>query len=337
MNGKKPTSHDVARLAGVSQTTVSYVMSGRRAVAPETENRVLHAMEELGYHPHSGARALRSSRSNVIGLVVPQHAGADPVAQHQFLISLAHQARAHDYDILLVTADEGTSGLRRVMDSALCDGLLLMEVLAHDPRADMIADSHTPAVFIGIPDSCAPITAIDSDYEYAGRHAVDILAQSGHTRITLLAPGDTSLQDLNFIERFRNAVYEHAAASAIEIREHKVTLSYQNAISQLEYLNLGYGDALLLAPTTPTDDWCNALRNKNLIPGQHVSLVASSWDYTHSHTLDRPCHFDMRMGEVTKQAMNLLLERIDAPTPSTPDHHLITPFFHEGDTLRTLT
>ena len=70
-----PTSKDVARLAGVSQSTVSYVMSGKRAVSEETRKRVQGAMAQLAYHPNAGARALRGARSDVIALVI--HLGSD--------------------------------------------------------------------------------------------------------------------------------------------------------------------------------------------------------------------------------------------------------------------
>ena len=69
------TSRDVARLAGVPQSTVSYVMSGRRSISPETRRRVEEAIETLGFQPNAGARALASQRSQVIGLVVPFAAG----------------------------------------------------------------------------------------------------------------------------------------------------------------------------------------------------------------------------------------------------------------------
>ena len=66
-----PTISDVARAAGVSMSTVSYVLSGRRPISAETQARVKAAIAELGYHPHAGARALASSRTSVLALVVP--------------------------------------------------------------------------------------------------------------------------------------------------------------------------------------------------------------------------------------------------------------------------
>ncbi|QPK81950.1 LacI family DNA-binding transcriptional regulator [Schaalia sp. ZJ405] len=333
MKDKKPTSRDVARRAGVSQTTVSYVMSGRRAVAPQTEERVLKAMEQLGYQPNFGARALKSNRSNVIGVVIPHHSGADPASQNQFLVALTSEARRHNYDLLLVTDDEGTEGLRRTIDTALCDGLLIMEVLSNDPRAQMVADAQTPAVFVGIPDAHTPVIAIDADYVWAGQQAVRTLSKRGHRSITFLVPGDETLRDLNFIERFRQGVFSEANEQRIHVDEHRVYTSYEHTLDHLAGLNTRRGDALLLAPGVPTDDWCNALDSIGLTPGSHVSLLASSWDPMRSHTLMHPSYFDMRMGELTHQTVTLLLQRIHTEAPIQPDHTLVKPDFHEGETL----
>jgi LacI family transcriptional regulator len=70
-----PTQADVARLAGVSRTTVSFVVNGqsggRVPISEETHKRVLAAIDELGYVPDTRAKALRSGDTNTIGLVIP--------------------------------------------------------------------------------------------------------------------------------------------------------------------------------------------------------------------------------------------------------------------------
>jgi LacI family transcriptional regulator len=67
----RPTIALVANIAGVSKTTVSHVLSGRRPVAPETRARVERAVEELGYRPNSFARSLRLRRSHTVALIIP--------------------------------------------------------------------------------------------------------------------------------------------------------------------------------------------------------------------------------------------------------------------------
>ncbi|MER6795339.1 LacI family DNA-binding transcriptional regulator, partial [Amycolatopsis mediterranei] len=60
------TINDVANAAGVAPSTVSYVISGKRSISPKTRRLVEDSIRKLGYHPHAGARALASSKTNVL-------------------------------------------------------------------------------------------------------------------------------------------------------------------------------------------------------------------------------------------------------------------------------
>ena len=71
----RPTQVDVARLAGVSRATVSYVLNGhtegRVPISDQTQQRVLNAIEELGYEPDARAQALRSGSTSTVALIIP--------------------------------------------------------------------------------------------------------------------------------------------------------------------------------------------------------------------------------------------------------------------------
>lgn len=82
------TITDVARHAGVAVSTVSYVLSGKRAISATTRQRVLASIRDLGFHPNAGARALASKRSNVIALVLPLRAGMHLPVLMQFATSV---------------------------------------------------------------------------------------------------------------------------------------------------------------------------------------------------------------------------------------------------------
>lgn len=105
------TASDVAMLAGVSQSTVLYVMSGTRTISPKTRARVEAAMRELSYHPNAGARALAGSRTNVLVLVTRFTATTEVGALLPFIDTITGYCRERDYDVVLVTADEGPAGL----------------------------------------------------------------------------------------------------------------------------------------------------------------------------------------------------------------------------------
>jgi DNA-binding LacI/PurR family transcriptional regulator len=171
---------DVARAADVSSSTVSYVLSGKRPISKETAERVHRAIRELKYRPHAGARALASSRTSIVGLVIPLRAGQNVPVVMEFVSAVVARARAFDHDVLLLTQDEGVEGLHRVAASALADALILMDVQASDSRVPVLRRLGLPAVLIGVPDRPSGLSAIDLDFAAAGALAIDHLSELGH-------------------------------------------------------------------------------------------------------------------------------------------------------------
>ena len=94
------TLAEVARHAGVSSSTVSYVISGKRTISGATRQRVEQAISELGYHPNAGARALAGKRSHIIALVVPLRTDVYVPIMMEIAISVTMAARQFGYDDL---------------------------------------------------------------------------------------------------------------------------------------------------------------------------------------------------------------------------------------------
>lgn len=177
---------DVAAHAGVSPSTVSYVLSGKRTISEGTRLRVQDSIRILGYRPHAGARALASRRSKVLALVAPLRSGIHVPVIMQFAASVVTSARTYDHDVLLLTQEEGDQGLRRVAESALVDGLVVMDVQLHDARIPLLQDLGRPAVLIGLPADPTGLTCVDLDFEAAGQLCVDHLAGLGHRGVELI-------------------------------------------------------------------------------------------------------------------------------------------------------
>lgn len=210
-----PTSQDVARLAGVSQSTVSYVLTGSRPISAATRRRVEEAIEKLGYHPNSGARALRSRRSGVIGLMVPEAYGNDAVLM-RFVGAIAREAQRFGYDILLVTAQEGARGIHRVVRTGVCEALILMELGRHDERVAAVIEAGLPFVLIGKPVGFPNGSVVDLDFERLGRMVVDRAADEGCERLLLFGePGHR--RHRNDVSRFLLGIEEQAQGRGLEV------------------------------------------------------------------------------------------------------------------------
>lgn len=181
------TINDVALAAGVSTSTVSYVLSGKRPIGADARARVEKAIRDLGYRPHAGARALASSRTNVLALVAPLRADVNVSVIMEFVAGVATRARSYDQDVLLLTTDD-VSSIERVSSGSMIDALLMMDIETDDHRIPFLLQMRQPSVLIGVPDSPRGLSCVDLDFEAAGRLAVSHLLGLGHSRVALIGP-----------------------------------------------------------------------------------------------------------------------------------------------------
>ncbi|WP_327406888.1 LacI family transcriptional regulator [Streptomyces sp. NBC_01288] len=327
------TSRDVARLAGVSQSTVSYVMSGRRSISPETRRRVEEAIETLGFQPNAGARALASQRSQVIGLVVPFAPGADMTGVLPFIETITKCAREEDHNVILATEDEGAEGLIRLSDQSLCDAIVLMEVGSKDPRIPVAAGLSVPVILIGVPDDPEGLYCVDLDYTLAGRMAVDELADSAHDRVVLLGyPRDVMARDVNFVRRFLRGAEDAATAHGIAYAEVSppdtsragAEAALDEALAELGpdsgRLGLVVPDPQLIQPTL------QSLLDRGLVPGRDLSVIGLCTDRTAETSTPPVTNLSLEPRDVSRRAMRILfrlLNRESVPTTSTVE--LVTP------------
>ena len=193
---------DVARHAGVSASTVSYVLSGKRSISPDTQERVWASIRALGYRPHAGGRVPASSRSNVIALVIPLRSGSYVPILMQFAVSVVTAAQAHDHYVLLLTLDEGAEGLEGVVGTALVDAIIVMDIETHDARLPVLRELDRPSVLIGFPADATGLTCIDFDFDAAGALGVRHLAELGCRNVALLGePPAVYLRGTGYAER----------------------------------------------------------------------------------------------------------------------------------------
>ena len=134
------TITDVARLAGVSVSTVSYVVSGTRPISVSTSRKVRAAMDELGYQPNAFARGLASRRTRTLGLMFPTPERGLGVTELEFITSAAQACRRAKYQMVLWTTQIHESAeLKALTGSGLVDGVIVMEVRLVDERVDLDA------------------------------------------------------------------------------------------------------------------------------------------------------------------------------------------------------
>ena len=183
-----PTRDDVARLAGVSSATVSYVINnGPRPVAEPTRLRVLQAIEELGYQPSEVARSLKTKTTASIGLIISN-------IELNFFTRVARSvqdaASALGCTVILANTDEQPAreaDYIRLMSSKRVDGLIISPTSANGALLASLQQRGIPVVTIDrpVPGLVAPYVGIDN--HKAAREAVNYLIYHGHRRIGMVA------------------------------------------------------------------------------------------------------------------------------------------------------
>jgi len=178
---------EIARHVGVSRSTVSYALSGKRPVSEETRRRVQAAVESLGYRPNAAARALKEGRTRTIGLVVPPASAHLTHMQMDFVAGVLEAAAAVDLDVLLSpSGPRHEKSFERLVTGRRVDGVMLMEIRLDDLRVERLARSSMPFVTIGRTRYSDDLSWVDVDYAALVERCVQVLADLGHNDVVLL-------------------------------------------------------------------------------------------------------------------------------------------------------
>lgn len=324
--GRAPTSKDVAALAGVAQSTVSYVINGK-PVAPETRRRVEEAMRKLRYQPNAGARTLRTARTRVVALVVHLGAQADAAETVPYIDTVIEEARKRDYDVVVSMAREGAAGLTRLARRSICDAVVMMDVEIHDDRLLAAADLGVPVVLVGRPSNSLGLDVVDFDTWRTAELLVDELAATGHRHVGMLdQPGDDAGK-FRFISDFNDGARAAAERHGVPIDIVPIADDRAETVAAVaDRLLAEQHDRLGLIARTPrtTQVLMHLLQLRGLEVGVDLSLVSRCTDdqalaYAHPVTNVSP-----RPREVSMRAMELLFDRLQEPA-TPPRLEIIEP------------
>src|SRR5258706_4602502 len=188
-NAADLTIDDIARLAGVSVSTVSRILNDKPDVAISTRQRVKQVMDDLGYSPHTLAQSLAVRRSRSIALVYPLADMSGRAEVATFISKAAFASEAENYLFSLVASPTTESRLLNLYRSAQVEGVILMEIHMEDWRVEVLKKFGYPFVMIGRCADNNGLSFIDLDFESALVMAVEHLAQLGHQRIGFFNSG----------------------------------------------------------------------------------------------------------------------------------------------------
>jgi DNA-binding LacI/PurR family transcriptional regulator len=188
--GRVVTMRDIAKAAGVSQSTVSRVLSGTSSavsIGAEARDRVLAVADRLGYRPNPLARGLRGASTMLLGVIVREI--MDPFFAAA-VEAITNESRARGYNLVLGQAhgraDEAIA-LRSVLETRHVDAMLILGDMRDQPRLiDDLRASSVPAVALWQGTALPGIATVNVDNAAGIRAALDLLTELGHERIALI-------------------------------------------------------------------------------------------------------------------------------------------------------
>lgn len=177
---------EVAALAGVSVQTVSFVVNNNPIISPETRQRVLDAIRQLDYTPDASARSLRSGRSRVLGLLIP-----DAHNPHFWAIldGAEHEALSHGYSLILASTAMQRQRERQAFDALTrqhLDGLILLFTYPEDFTEDILHLRHKRIPIVVDGAQFENVDRVWFHYRAAARELMDHLFALGHRRIAFI-------------------------------------------------------------------------------------------------------------------------------------------------------
>ncbi len=313
---KRPTQADVAKLAGVSRATVSYVVNQTAGVpiSPDTRARVLNAIERLNYAPDIRARSLRTGGSNTVGLLIP-----DLHNPHYWSIvqGVEDALRSEGLDLLLTSTSLDPNREEKALQTLSgrrVDALILTLSFPEQSKTTLtqLAANGYPVVTLG--NSAFNVDAVIATYRNATAQVMDHLLGLGHTRIGFIFGVGSKELATN-----RMSIYQSSLAAA-NIRVDPELIDYSGV-----RIEDGYQAALRLLNRSPRptallviNDWLaiGALRAVDEI-GLHVpgDISIASFDDTEMAAFLHPPLTSVRSNghEMGHQAASLALERIRQP------------------------
>jgi DNA-binding LacI/PurR family transcriptional regulator len=249
---RNPTMQDIADAAGVSQSTVSRILTGSHVaipINPATRERVLETARRMRYRPNPLARGLRGARTMLLGVIVreitdPFFAGA--------VDAISDEASKRGYNVVLGTAHSNSTeaiALRAVLETRHCDAIILVGDTSDQPL--LLRDLHeTNATVVGAwqgSSSLDGVATVNVDNKAGVDELVEHLLGLGHTKIAFIGGRFAAGSPLGDIMQRRLALLDRLRERGIETPEEYLTEAPNN---------LGGGadafEALMRLPNRPT-------------------------------------------------------------------------------------
>lgn len=183
------TRADVARLAGVSPSSVTYVLTGQRPTSQQTRERVRRAVAQLGYVPNRQASSLASRSVRSVGVLLRMERESIEVGDLAYIDGIRSSLEPSGLQVVVPMSlrSHPETSMHELVRSRSIDSAILMDVAEADEREQLLLAEKVPTVLIGSSHRRHGAPSIDADFNQMARISLEHLVGLGHRRILLVA------------------------------------------------------------------------------------------------------------------------------------------------------
>ncbi len=326
----KVTIDDVARIAGVSVSTVSRTINNRPDVAKRTRERILHIIDELGYEPHLQAQSLAAGQPRTIALLFPIEHKHSTQLELDFVLSASYASAQQNHNFNLITLEINADRLLNLYRRSQVAGVILMQIKLDDWRVQLLKEHDLPFVMIGRTADDTGLNSIDFDFEAGVELAFRQLYDLGHREIGFLTrPAASRVAKLGSASRLM--------AGYVVVRD---TLGLTEHVREAD-LNI---DAMYAAAEALLAEGVTAMVTVNgaTVPGvfraagYDFPVVGIATEKTAELVTPRLTAVEFPSSAMGAQAAAMLIERMMNPD-LPPEQIILPPRLVERDSTRRLS
>jgi DNA-binding LacI/PurR family transcriptional regulator len=305
------TRAEVAKLAGVSASTVSYALNGDRSIKEETRKRVLKAVAQLNYRPNFAAGALAGGKSKTLALLSPSGEFGIALIALEYINGASAAARDRGYHLVIWPSQESElAEIQTFAESGMISGVILMEIKFKDERVSYLKKAKVPFAMIGRTEKPGKDSYVDRDFIGATQLGVDYLDSLGHKKIAFL----TTERALGVDTRFSSALLEAASKKKMTARKIQVVNKASSGRDAFIELHKKYPDvtAVVSLNDIATLGFISGANEYGIKIPKDLSLIALDTPENHIEMSWPPLTtVNLPAFEMGASASNILIDQIE--------------------------
>jgi LacI family transcriptional regulator len=207
------TLDDIARISGVSRSTVSRVLNSDPNVKDRTRKKVQEVIQSLNFQPNMAARGLAAGSTKVIGLVIP--VGVSSIFSDPYfslvIQGVSSACNQLDYSIMLWLAEPQyeRKTISQIIYNGLIDGVIVLAMLSDDPLIDRLSEADHPFITIGRHPTNEKISYVDVDNRLGAYQGVSYAIRAGHRRVALIGGPRNTISGQDRYQGYLDALREY--------------------------------------------------------------------------------------------------------------------------------